>query len=453
MPSNTKHAKNAKNTGNSRDAVTNTASTVDNDINIYHVDVLDGIRGFAILIVVWFHLWQQCWIMPIVDTPALSFLNINTINLDPIPRTGYLMVVMMIFLSGFCLYLPYARHSIYGEKLPSTRLFYKKRVARIIPSYLFCIIVVLIYDIATSAYTSSSFMAKDIITHLTFTFNLFSDTHEFTKLNVVLWTVALEVQFYILFPVIRRCFEKKPILTYAVMCGISFAYVIIAQKHGNSNILLHQLPSYLGVYANGFVGAQIFVGLSKKIKRDKYIGLISLITSLGCMYVYFLLAKNLCAVQDINGWQLRNRFTLSILYMIFTLSTVYALSFYRKIFANRVMRFVSTISFNLYIWHQFLAVVLKVQRIPYYTGDTPPNQTGDTVWMWEYFILCIVVGLAMAILTTYLIEKPFSKLIMNLGKNKDADKDSGKSNGPDKNPGKNKAPGKSLERKSHASGK
>ena len=200
-----------------------------NDIDIYHIDVLDGIRAFAILIVVWFHLWQQCWLMPVIKTPALSFLNISEISLDFLPRTGYIMVTMMIFLSGFCLFLPYSRHSIYGEELPSVSLFYKKRVARIIPSYLFCIIIVLIYNIATHAYYSSGFMAKDVLTHLTFTFNLFPDTNEHTLLNGVLWTVALEVQFYIIFPAIRHCFMKKPVITYIVMNIISFAYIIYAQ--------------------------------------------------------------------------------------------------------------------------------------------------------------------------------------------------------------------------------
>ena len=43
------------------------------EINVHHVDVLDGIRALAIILVVWLHLWEQCWLMPIVQTPALSF--------------------------------------------------------------------------------------------------------------------------------------------------------------------------------------------------------------------------------------------------------------------------------------------------------------------------------------------------------------------------------------------
>ena len=76
------------------------------------------------------------------------------------------------------------------------------------------------------------------------------------------------------------------------------------------------------------------------------------------------------------------------------------------------MKFLAGISFNLYIWHQYIAVKLKEFRIPYWEGTTPPNQLGDKPWMWKYMLLCIVVSLVMAILTTYLIEKPVSKWIL-----------------------------------------
>lgn len=411
----------------------NQIKTDNEDINMFHVDVLDGIRAIAVLVVVWFHIWQQNWLMPILQTPGLSFMNISKIDIDWLPRTGYIMVTMMIFLSGFCLYLPYARHEIAQGELPKTSLFYKKRVARILPSYLFCLIIVLIFNICTHAYQApefdmyenNGFIVKDILTHLTFTFNLFKDVSTYTLLNGVLWTIALEVQFYIIFPLIQSFFRKKPILTYIIMNAISFVFIIYAQNH-NTSFLLHQLPSYLSVYANGFVGAHIFVAIAKKYKRDKNVGLIATITSIGCIFVYAMMMKNLIDSENINGWQLHNRFYLSILFMVFVLSTSLSLSFYRRIFSNSVMRFISTISLNLYIWHQFIATTLKDHRIPYYSGDTPPNELFDKVWMWTYTVICLAGAFAAAVLTTYLIEKPCSRLIMNLKRKAHSGKPAGK---------------------------
>jgi peptidoglycan/LPS O-acetylase OafA/YrhL len=89
-----------------------------------------------------------------------------------------------------------------------------------------------------------------------------------------------------------------------------------------------------------------------------------------------------------------------------------AQQYFRFLLGNRLMKFLAGISFNLYICHQYIAVKLKEFRIPYWEGDTPPNQLGDKPWMWKYMLLCIVISLAVAILTTHLIEKPISKWIL-----------------------------------------
>ena len=90
----------------------------DNRIDFTHVDVLDGVRAAAILIVFWFHVWQQSWLIPIFETPWLSWLGITRINLDAVPRTGYLFVDLMLLISAFCLFLPHARAALLGEPVP-----------------------------------------------------------------------------------------------------------------------------------------------------------------------------------------------------------------------------------------------------------------------------------------------------------------------------------------------
>lgn len=396
------------------------------NINTFHIGVLDGIRALAILIVVWYHFWQQTWIIPIKQTPFLKLLGITQINLDWLVRTGYEMVTLVIFISGFCLFLPYARNMINGDALPDTRTFYKKRIARIVPSYMLCILIAFIYNVARAEYSaqdfiysnSPGFMLKDLFSHLTFTFNLFEDTSSSSLLNGVLWTVALEMQFYLIFPLLQKFFREKPITTYVVLNLISIVYIMYTNSLDNISFrLLHLLPSYLGVYANGFAGAMIFVGMAKSIKHEKYFAYFSTIVSIMCIYIYSLMMRALCLVDNQNAWRLNHRFSLSFLFMVFVISTAFALSAYQKIFSNRVMRFLSTISFNLYIWHQYLCLKFIQNRIPYYEGDVPPNQTGDKVWMWKLMILSIVSSFIVSTAVTYLVEKPASKLILGKKRN------------------------------------
>ena len=71
--------------------------------DVRHVDTCDGIRAMAILIVGWFHIWQQSWLYP-----SLTVLG-REISFDPLVRSGYMWVDLMILISGFCLFLPWVR--------------------------------------------------------------------------------------------------------------------------------------------------------------------------------------------------------------------------------------------------------------------------------------------------------------------------------------------------------
>ena len=80
-----------------------------------YVDTCDGLRAIAVLIIGWFHIWQQSWLYP-----ELTVLG-RTISFDPLVRSGYIFVDAMILISGFCLYLPWARAREEGGALPAAR--------------------------------------------------------------------------------------------------------------------------------------------------------------------------------------------------------------------------------------------------------------------------------------------------------------------------------------------
>ena len=377
-----------------------------NELDKYHIGVLDGLRAMALLFIVWFHFWQQSWIL------AGQF--------DWIPRYGYLFVDMMILLSGFCLFLPYARKMVYGEDVDSKGEFYKKRIARIMPSYYISILIVLfLFALPKGEYHSGLEFAKDFFTHIFFIHNLFPDVLANTHLNGVLWTVALEVQFYIFFPFIAKAFTKKPILTYIAMILVGLVSCItISINFENLNQLMfvnHPLTFVL-VFANGMLGAWIYMRYTKYIKHLKHPKLLSIIftiLAILCIFAYRFFCTTI-SEEHLRKMQIDYRFILSILFLIFILSTSLSVKFFRKIFDNKLAKFLSTISFNLYIWHQFIAVCLKEYKIPFWEGDVPPNMSGNTVWQWKYFILCIIISFAVSCFMTFAVEKPIAKKIKSL---------------------------------------
>ena len=236
-----------------------------------YVKVLDGIRAMAILLIAWYHIWQQSWVQPIKDTSWLSIFLCSQINFDWLVRTGYEMVDMMLLLSGFCLFLPYARSMVYGLKEPNIKTFYKKRVARIVPSYLIAIIVAFIVAVVNGEYGDSSEMWGDLIPHLFFGHTFFEQSYLHTKLNGVLWTLAVEVQFYLIFPFVAKLFKRWMCKTYVVMVAISWMFInwgilnfVPVEKY---SMWINQLPAYLGVYANGMLAAFVVVKLTQKFNQ------------------------------------------------------------------------------------------------------------------------------------------------------------------------------------------
>lgn len=372
-----------------------------------HIDVLDGVRAIAILIVVWFHFWQQSWLMPII----------GDFNIDWIPRNGAILVDMMILLSGFCLFLPYARSMVYGEQAPATSTFYVKRVVRIMPSYYFSVFAVLfLFALPLKEFYSPSFMWKDIFTHVFFVNNYFYDTLVGTKLNVVLWTVAVEMQFYLIFPLLARCFQKKPVTTYCTMTlvGLLSSHLISSNFYNlNQSLYVNHAVTFLSVFANGMLGAWAYISITKDKIRNKAEEFFYLLMTIGGLLLFKIMCEHHMNWPNGQQWQVKYRFHLSLVFLLILFSILMAESYFRWLLGNRVMKFIADISLNLYIWHQYIAVKLKEFRIPYWEGDVPPNQLGDKVWMWKYQILCIVVSFVVAVAVTYFIERPMARIIMN----------------------------------------
>ena len=61
--------------------------------------VLDGLRGIAVLLVLWYHVWEISWL---ATPPWLAFL----------PATGFIGVHLFFFLSGFVISYPFIRYAV-----------------------------------------------------------------------------------------------------------------------------------------------------------------------------------------------------------------------------------------------------------------------------------------------------------------------------------------------------
>ncbi len=374
------------------------------------IGVLYGFRALMVLFVMNFHLWQQSWISQSV------IIFGRQIGFDFWTRSSYLFVDGMILLSGFLLYLPYARAKQEGTPVPSVKRFYFNRIVRILPSYLFAVLMALfLIAIPQNLYHSTQAMVKDVTSHLTFTFLFWPATYVSTPLNVALWTIAVEMQFYLIFPLLAKWMKKRPAITAGVMMLLAWIYrFCVARFAQDTNILINQMPAFLDVYAIGMLGAIGYCRMRRWMMNARcyecmtvhMLG-IAVFTAGVCALIAILKAQSTASLQGheilrLSQMQMRLPLTITLGLMMF--SAAWWPRILQKLLDNRLMRFLSAISMNLYIWHQVLAVQMRIRWFP----DTNLLHTDKNLQS-AYTLLCVSVAVLAAMAVTFGLEQPVSR--------------------------------------------
>lgn len=368
-----------------------------------YADAGDFLRVLCVALIGWYHIWQQSWLNPNLT------LGGRTLRLYPLVACGYMFVDLMLLLSGFLLMLGW----LSGRGREPGR-FYAARAARILPSYLLCIgIMLFAFALPGKQYGSAKHLWTDLLSHLSFTHNLFRDAYSHTRLNGALWTLAVEVQFYLLFPWLARAFHREPARCYCAMVALGMlSRIVIALFLTDTTIYINRLSAMLDVYANGMLAACIYKKLASAPQRAWRAWLSTLLTAAAAFLIYRILDAQLgrSGGEAVRMGQMLWRFPLPALGCVLLVCGSRAIRLVRALFSNRATRFLSGISFNFYIWHQFLAVKLKQWRIPAYVGNAP-NREAQQPWQSRYTLLCFAAALLAALAVTYLVEKPCARFI------------------------------------------
>ncbi len=365
----------------------------------------DVLRVFSIFIVAWFHIWQQSWL-----DPGFMIGN-HYVNLQNVVRHGYMMVDEMLLLSGFLLALPVARRALDGtpaDAIEPPEAFYRKRFWRIVPSYYLVIMLMFLWALPQGLYRSGWAMLKDLWAHLTFTHTLFYDSYLLSPLSGVLWTLAVEVQFYLLWPLIARAYVRRPGRTCLALVGLAFSYRIWVYGEADCSMYFNQLPAQLDLYACGMGAAWLLARMEREgMPADVHRRIIAPLGMVLCLagMLAIMYVQPIGNYEAIRHGQMNWRLPLGLLGASFLLCGSMAPQKLARALGNPVTRFLADISFNFYMTHQFLALRLKDLHIPPYTAELP-NQAYEQPWQLLYTLACFGFAVLLSAGLTYLWEKP-----------------------------------------------
>ena len=171
-------------------------------------------------------------------------------------------------------------------------------------------------------------------------------------------------------------------------------------------MLFNQLPCMLDLYALGMLSAHL-LAMTEGRRGSVLAALGSLLCLGGILWVLWIQAP--ADNRDLNQWQMNWRFPLGALGAAFLWCGGHWPARLNAAAGNPLTRFLSGISYNFYIWHQYLAVKLKAWHIPPYVSQMP-QMTEGTAWKRAYTAACLAAALGAAVLFTYGVERPAARL-------------------------------------------
>ncbi len=286
-------------------------------------------------------------------------------------------------------------------------LFFR-RFLKIVPSYGLSIAVA--YGIGYAQQQPNASLAPDLVSHLLFVHTWFPS--RFGTINGVLWTLAVEVEFYCIFPLIWWCFARRPLVTAAAMLALAWLWRSSLAWCCYSSLFTpyeENLPGYLDIFAFGMLCAYAFAAWERYRNAPLVRRIAPLVGAAGILMFAALMESCFAyrfADQWSGVWQIDRRPLVGAAFFLIAIGSLFAPRWWQAIFDNAPLRYLATISYNLYLYHQIAARELFQHRIPYYRGD--PHE--DVQWQVRYSALATVASIAVATVTTYVVERPLLQL-------------------------------------------
>jgi len=310
------------------------------------IEIVGALRGLAALAVCWFHFTfgQQ----PLLQRSGAY---------------GWLGVDVFFVISGFI--IPFSMYRS-GYGLQSYFRFTMKRLARLHPPYVASIVITLAMIYAALWVPTADGHRPEVgLSQLVSHFFYLNDFVGKPWLNVVYWTLAIELQWYLLIGLTFPLLSNQRVWIQVASAALLIGSFYLGMRH--ERIIFHSVPMFL-------VGVFVFqyrVGLSSAVRT---------LLSVGAMFAV-----------------MRTPIGLPVAWV----SVATGLAIASCSFQNRWFNKLGDVSYSLYLLHLpvGLTVISLASRLPY---------SGSYILMID--VAAVAVSLGAAYLMYRLVEEPSQRL-------------------------------------------
>ncbi|NOT38829.1 MAG: acyltransferase [Saprospiraceae bacterium] len=202
---------------------------------------IDGLRFLAILMVVFYHL--DGFLMKELSFQDFEGLD-NYKGLHRFLQNGYFGVELFFAISAFVVTLPFANHYLNNKSPIRLKDFFFRRLTRIEPPYLISLLIILGVHLFVlegekfSDYTPSFFYS------LFYAHGFFYHRDFQPLVNNVTWSLEIEIQFYLLAPLLAYLLIKKNKFGLPLLIFLTIAFTSITKFPKPNFISLYEYFHY-----------------------------------------------------------------------------------------------------------------------------------------------------------------------------------------------------------------
>lgn len=313
---------------------------------------LDGLRAVAALSVIFYHC--SYWLNTSLTTGNTYLVHILSFN----GLGGELGVRFFFILSGFLItYLMFDEQ----KRIGTLRIgpFYVRRLLRIWPLYFLSIIIgMLVFPLISGQHTLPANQNSRTFLYLIFAAN-FDHIYNGPPSNGMLgvqWSVAVEEQFYLIWPLLFLLFGKQRVFPFFLVIGLVYSEFFFPQSNSGSIRYFHFISNFRFLAFGSLLAWLSFFHLHRieavftKLSRKWHL-------------VFYLLGITLLFFQPaLSNWSIYVahvlRFTTFAFFGFVILEQNFSSNSFYKIGNWRIFNSIGKISYGLYLFHMLVVYFL-----------------------------------------------------------------------------------------------